>query len=212
MTPINIEPALSADRSVVLAVEIQLLPHACGVPKAATPGSAAVDLCAALHPQDKQEIAIEPGAVAMIPTGIAIKLPSPNLVGLIYPRSGVGTKQGLVLANGTGVIDSDYRGEIMVALWNRGNTTQHVTRGMRIAQMVISPIYQPHWMVVPALSPDEANERTGGFGSTGTDTTPETKQEFYERFYDSRYSPWIIQPHEHPNEPDDATDTVPEGQ
>ena len=108
---------------------------------------------------------ISVGATVTIPTKLAISLPE-NTVGLIYPRSSLGTRHGIVLANTVGVIDSGYRGEIMLALTNHGDRPYTIHSGDRIAQMIVTPYYAPDVIEVADL---EASDRgTGGFGSTGT--------------------------------------------
>ena len=127
----------------------------------ATPGSAAMDLHACLD----QPITLLPGGRTVIPTGIAIALPSADYVALVFARSGLGIKQGVCLSNGVGVIDSDYRGEIGVGLVNLGGEAYTVQPADRIAQLMVTPVVQP--TVVPADTLDETYRGTGGFGSTG---------------------------------------------
>lgn len=130
------------------------------MPQYATDGSIAVDLRAM-----RGDI-ISPGEVELIPTGFAMNIKDPDVGAFIFPRSGLGTKQGLVLANGTGVIDTDYQGEIMVALWNRGDEPQFVQDMDRIAQMVFMPVKRVKFNIVEKF--DTTTERgEGGFGSTG---------------------------------------------
>ena len=113
----------------------------------------------------EEEITFVPGETRLVHTGIAMEIPD-GYVGLIYARSGIATKRGLAPANKVGVIDSDYRGEIMVALHNHSNTTSKIEAGERIAQIVIAPYIQADFTEVDAL---ETTERgAGGFGSTGT--------------------------------------------
>ena len=132
-------------------------------PAYATDGSAAVDLRAALD--EGAEVVILPGERALSPTGIAISPETRDVVAIIAGRSGLGIKNGVTLANGIGVIDSDYRGEIQVGLINRGNEPFKVSRGDRIAQMMFLPICHASFMVCEAL--DETERGAGGFGSTG---------------------------------------------
>ena len=108
---------------------------------------------------------IEAGQTVLVHTGIAMELPQ-GLVGLIYARSGLASKRGLAPANKVGVIDCDYRGEIMVALHNHSSNTQRVEKGERIAQLVIAPYFVADFSVVDELSDTVRGE--GGFGSTGT--------------------------------------------
>ena len=122
--------------------------------------AAGADLYACLD----NAVVIQPGETAFIPTGLAMELPR-GYVGLIYARSGIACKHGLAPANKVGVIDSDYRGEFIVALHNHGNKEQTVKTGERIAQLVITPVITPQYREVSELS---ATERSaGGFGSTG---------------------------------------------
>ena len=111
------------------------------------------------------EITIEAGETRLVHTGLAMEIPE-GLVGLIYARSGLASKRGLAPANKVGVIDSDYRGEIMVALHNHGSEIQSVSAGDRVAQMVIAPFIKAEYTEADELS--ETVRGQGGFGSTGT--------------------------------------------
>ena len=111
------------------------------------------------------EITIAPGETRLVHTGIAMEIPE-GLVGLVYARSGLASKRGLAPANKVGVIDSDYRGEIMVALHNHGDKAQTVADGERIAQIVFTPYHTAEFSVVDELS--DTVRGVGGFGSTGT--------------------------------------------
>lgn len=117
-----------------------------------------------LYSAEESEISIAPAETKLIHTGIAMEIPE-GLVGLIYARSGLASKRGLAPANKVGVIDSDYRGEIMVALHNHGTETQTVAVGERIAQIVFAPYMSADFTVVEELSDTVRGE--GGFGSTG---------------------------------------------
>jgi dUTP pyrophosphatase len=132
-------------------------------PEYATAGSAAVDLRAALD--EGSVVTIAPGERLLIPTGLSISPESSNVVAIIAGRSGLGVKKGVSLANGIGVIDSDYRGEIQVCLINRGSEPFEVRRGDRIAQMMFLPVLAASFIPVDSL--DETDRGTGGFGSTG---------------------------------------------
>lgn len=112
-------------------------------------------------------IALQPGEAKLIPTGLKIWLENPDWVGMIYPRSGTGHKRGLVLGNGTGVIDADYQGPLMVSLVNRTSEVQYIELGERIAQYVVLPIIRPEIQFVHGFG-DETTRGDGGFGSTGT--------------------------------------------
>ncbi|KXJ31084.1 MULTISPECIES: dUTP diphosphatase [Pseudomonas] len=132
------------------------------LPSYATPGSAGLDLRAMLQ----EELVLEPGQTALIPTGLAIHVADPSLAALILPRSGLGHKHGIVLGNLVGLIDSDYQGELMVSCWNRGQTTFTVSIGERIAQLMLVPVVQAHFDIVENFT--ETERGTGGFGHSGT--------------------------------------------
>ncbi len=141
-------------------MKIQLLNENAVVPERATAGSAGYDLCACLT----EPVTIKRGEIAKIPTGIAIAAQNDTAV-MIYARSGLATKNGICLANGVGVVDSDYRGEICVALINLGGEDFVVEPRMRIAQMVVTPILCPKMTVVDKLPTSMRGD--GGFGSSG---------------------------------------------
>ena len=130
-------------------------------PTYATAGSAGMDLRACID----SGVTILPGDQALIPTGLSIALPSADYVALLYARSGLAIKHGLSPANCVGVIDSDYRGEVVVALRNYGKEPYTVEPGERVAQMVITPVVQAKVTVVDEL--DDTARGAGGFGSTG---------------------------------------------
>lgn len=131
------------------------------LPAYETPGAAGMDLTAALD----EPLELLPGQRALVPTGIAIALPGPHLVALIFARSGLASRHGISLANGVGVVDSDYRGEIKVALQNSGREPFVVRDGDRVAQLVVVPVVAVTWEETDELPPSERGE--GGFGSTG---------------------------------------------
>ena len=131
------------------------------LPCFATAGAACMDLCACID----QPVTLAAGERRLIPTGLAIALPSADYVALVFARSGLGIKQGVCLANGVGVIDSDYRGEIGVGLVNLGDSPYTVRPGDRIAQLVILPFLAAEFSDADAL--DETDRGAGGFGSTG---------------------------------------------
>jgi dUTP pyrophosphatase len=133
-------------------------------PRAATSGAAGFDLCAAL-PEDAPSCIIEPYARALVHTGIAIQVKTPGVSGFVYSRSGLGAVQGLTVAQGVGVIDPDYRGEIMVYLLNTGKDAKSVRRGDRIAQLVFQPFFHPVFARTDKL--DDSERGGGGFGHTG---------------------------------------------
>ena len=122
--------------------------------------AAGADLYACLE----EDISIAPGETVFVPTGIALEVPK-GCAGLIYARSSLGTKRGLAPANKVGVIDSDYRGQVMVALHNHGKESQTISYGERIAQLVITPVFTPGFVESAEL--DDTQRGSGGFGSTG---------------------------------------------
>lgn len=142
-------------------VEIKKLDDRAIIPTYGTEFSAGADIYALLD----EPITIDPGETKMIHTGLAFAIPE-GLVGLNFARSGMAAKRGLAPANKVGVIDSDYRGEVMVALYNQGNVPQTVEHGDRIAQMVFVPYYTAEFEEKDELS--ETVRGVGGFGSTGT--------------------------------------------
>ena len=127
----------------------------------ASAGAAAMDLHACLD----EPVTIAPGGLVRIPTGIAIALPSPEYVALVFARSGLGVRHGIALSNGVGVIDSDYRGEIQVGLTNLSHTPYTISPADRIAQLAVVPVVQVN--PVPVEDLDETERGSGGFGSTG---------------------------------------------
>ena len=132
------------------------------LPSYATEGSAAIDLRACME----KEIEIHPGETVFIGSGIAINIKDPNVVGIIAPRSGLGIKKGIVLANTIGVIDSDYQGEIKIGLFNRGQSTYIVKPGERICQMMFMPVIKAALNLVQDFS-NETSRGQGGFGHSG---------------------------------------------
>ena len=131
------------------------------MPHYATPGSAGLDLRACLD----QALILNPGETQLIPTGLALHLADPGYAAMILPRSGLGHKHGVVLGNLVGLIDSDYQGQLMVSLWNRGKEAFTIQPFERIAQMVIVPVVQARFNVVDDF--DASHRGEGGFGSTG---------------------------------------------
>jgi len=131
------------------------------LPSYATAGAAGLDLRACVN----APITVKPGETHLIPTGIAIHLSDPGFAAMILPRSGLGHKNGIVLGNLVGLIDSDYQGQIFVSLWNRGQMPFALNPLERIAQMVVVPVAQVALNVVDEF--DESERGVGGFGSTG---------------------------------------------
>ena len=134
------------------------------LPSYATDGSAAIDLRACL----KEQIGIQPGETVLVGSGIAINIKDPNIVGIIVPRSGLGIKKGIVLANTMGVIDSDYQGEIKIGLFNRSQHRYLVKPGERICQMLFMPVIKATLKLVQEFS-NATLRGGGGLGHTGRD-------------------------------------------
>ncbi len=145
-----------------LPVSITVLPHAEGLdlPAYATAHAAGMDLCAAV----KEDVVLKPGERKLIPTGLAIALPE-GYEAQVRPRSGLALKNGLSVLNSPGTIDADYRGEVQVILANMGSEAFTVSRGMRIAQMVVAAYERVVWEKVAELP--SSDRGAGGFGSTG---------------------------------------------
>lgn len=132
------------------------------LPRYATAGSAGLDLHACID----EAVELEPGKTRMIPTGLAIHIANPGLAAVILPRSGLGSKHGIVLGNLVGLIDSDYQGQLLVAAWNRSQQTYTLQPFERLAQLVIVPVVQATFNVVDDF--EQATQRgAGGYGSTG---------------------------------------------
>ncbi len=131
------------------------------LPQYGTAGAAGLDLRACLE----GPLALEPGKTVLVPTGLAIHIGDPGFAAMVLPRSGLGHKNGIVLGNLVGLIDSDYQGQLMVSLWNRGDTAFLIEPMDRIAQMVIVPVMQVRLNIVEEF--DKSERGTGGFGSTG---------------------------------------------
>lgn len=146
-------------------IQLQILDPRIGaeieLPRYATDGSAGMDLRAALD----GPLTIHPGDTHLIPTGIAIHIGDPGLAAVLLPRSGLGHKHGIVLGNLTGLIDSDYQGQLFVSCWNRGSDAFTIKPGDRIAQMVFVPVVQASFEIVESF--DQSDRGEGGFGHTG---------------------------------------------
>ena len=141
-------------------IKIKFLRPGGQMPTYGTEFSAGADLYACLE----APVSIAPGQTVKIPTGLSLELPA-GTAGLVFARSSLGTKRGLAPANKVGVIDSDYRGELMVMLHNHSADTQHIAPGERVAQLVVVPVFTPGFVAVEELSDTLRGE--GGFGSTG---------------------------------------------
>ena len=131
------------------------------LPAYGTPGSAGLDLRACID----APLVIEPGQTVLVPTGLAIHIGDPGYAAMILPRSGLGHKNGIVLGNLVGLIDSDYQGQLMVSTWNRSHTTFTLQPMDRLAQLVIVPVLQVGFNVVEEFA--SSDRGAGGFGSTG---------------------------------------------
>lgn len=131
------------------------------LPAYATGGSAGVDLRACIG----ENLLLNPGQTTLVPTGIAVHIEDPGLAAVILPRSGLGHKNGIVLGNLVGLIDSDYQGQVMVSCWNRGSEAFIIEPGLRLAQMVFVPVEQVDFEVVSEFTASQRG--AGGFGHTG---------------------------------------------
>lgn len=147
-------------------IELKILDPRVGadiaLPAYATAGSAGLDMRAVLD----EPLTVAPGDTVLVPTGIAIHIGDPSLAAVLLPRSGLGHKHGLVLGNLTGLIDSDYQGQVFISCWNRGSTAYTISPGERIAQMVFVPVAQVEFRVVEEF--DDSVRGEGGFGHSGT--------------------------------------------
>ncbi len=147
------------------SIELKILDRRIGteysLPEYATPGSAGLDLRALLD----KPLTLLPGQTELIPTGLAIHIGDANLCATILPRSGMGHKNGIVLGNLVGLIDSDYQGQLMVSTWNRGQNAFTIEPGDRIAQLVFMPVVQAQFELVEEFDTSERGE--GGFGHSG---------------------------------------------
>jgi dUTP diphosphatase len=132
------------------------------LPHYATDGSAGLDMRAVID----EALTVEPGETVLVPTGLAIHVADPGLAAVLLPRSGLGHKHGLVLGNLTGLIDSDYQGQVFISCWNRSSKSYEIEPGERIAQMVFVPVEQVQFNVVEEF--DDSERGTGGFGHSGT--------------------------------------------
>ena len=132
------------------------------LPHYATDGSAGLDMRAVID----EALTLEPDDTVLVPTGLAIHVADPALAAVLLPRSGLGHKHGLVLGNLTGLIDSDYQGQVFISCWNRGSKSYEIQPGERIAQMVFVPIEQVQFNIVEDF--DDSKRGAGGFGHSGT--------------------------------------------
>lgn len=147
------------------ALQVKLLDPRWGsewpLPAYATPGSAALDLRAALD----APLELAPGDAALVPSGLAIHIADPGLCALVLPRSGLGHRHGIVMGNGTGLIDADYQGPLLISTWNRGREPFTIAPGDRIAQLLLVPLQRAALQVVDTF--EDSLRGAGGFGHTG---------------------------------------------
>jgi len=149
-------------RSIELKILDSRLGDSIPLPHYATGGSAGLDMRACID----EPLTVEPGDTVLVPTGLAIHIEDPGLAAVLLPRSGLGHKHGLVLGNLTGLIDSDYQGQVFISCWNRSRMAYVVEPAERIAQMVFVPVEQVKFEVVTEFSDSDRGE--GGFGHTGS--------------------------------------------
>ena len=148
-------------RSIELKILDPKIGESIPLPQIATEGSAGMDMRACID----SELIVSPGDTVLVPTGIAMHIADNNLAAVLLPRSGLGHKHGLVLGNLTGLIDSDYQGQIFISCWNRGEKVYKINPGDRIAQMVFIPVEQVKFEVVNDFKESDRGE--GGFGHSG---------------------------------------------
>jgi dUTP pyrophosphatase len=149
----------------VRSVELKILDARVGdaypLPHYATDGSAGLDMRACID----EPLTVSPGETVLVPSGLAIHVADPGLAAVLLPRSGLGHKHGIVLGNLTGLIDSDYQGQVFVSIWNRGSKAYDIDPGERIAQMVFVPVERVEFRVVETF--EDSSRGDGGFGHTG---------------------------------------------
>ena len=165
-----------AEAVATVPVPVERLPHAADLPLPAyaTPGSAGLDLLAAV-PEGEPLILPPGGGRALVPTGLRLALPD-GVEAQVRPRSGLALRHGLTVLNSPGTIDPDYRGEIGVVLINHGSEPFAITRGLRVAQLVLAPVLRAEWAERPVRAAVTARG-AGGFGSTGPGLAPSTDDE-----------------------------------
>ena len=148
------------------SIELKILDSRVGesipLPHYATDGSAGLDMRACIG----EPLTVGPGETELVPTGLAIHISDSNLAAVLLPRSGLGHKHGLVLGNLTGLIDSDYQGQVFISCWNRSQKAYEIQPGERIAQMVFVPVEQVHFEVVREF--EDSDRGDGGFGHSGS--------------------------------------------
>ncbi len=165
MTPPEDNPFPSILSFAMHTLQVRVLDSRFGdawpLPAYATEASAGLDLRAALE----QALVLQPGDAALVPSGLAIHIADPGLCAVVLPRSGLGHKHGIVLGNGTGLIDADYQGPLMISVWNRAREAFTIEPGDRIAQLVLLPIVRAALQVVDTFA--DSARGAGGFGHTG---------------------------------------------
>jgi dUTP pyrophosphatase len=149
-------------RSIRLRILDSRVGDSVPLPHYATGGSAGLDMRACID----EPLTLAPGETVLVPTGLAIHIGDSGLAAVLLPRSGLGHKHGLVLGNLTGLIDSDYQGQIFISCWNRGSKAYEIQPGERIAQMVFIPVEQVRFEIVQSF--DDSGRGSGGFGHSGT--------------------------------------------
>jgi dUTP pyrophosphatase len=149
-------------RSIQLKILDSRLGDSIALPHYATGGSAGLDMRACID----AATTVAPGETVLVPTGLAIHIEDNKLAAVLLPRSGLGHKHGLVLGNLTGLIDSDYQGQVFISCWNRSNTSYEIQPGERIAQMVFVPVEQVKFEIVEEF--EDSSRGEGGFGHSGT--------------------------------------------
>jgi len=149
-------------RSIDLKILDPRVGDTIALPHYATDGSAGLDMRAVID----EALTVEPGDTVLVPTGLAIHVADPALAAVLLPRSGLGHKHGLVLGNLTGLIDSDYQGQVFISCWNRSSKSYEIEPGERIAQMVFVPVEQVQFNVVEEF--DDSERGADGFGHSGT--------------------------------------------
>jgi dUTP pyrophosphatase len=151
--------------SVAAVLQLKVLDPRLGgdwpLPEYATPGSAGLDLRAALD----APLVLAPGDAALVPSGLALHIGDSGLCAVVLPRSGLGHRHGIVLGNGTGLIDADYQGPLLISVWNRGREAFTIEPGDRIAQLVVLPVVRASLQVVDTFT--HSARGAGGFGHTG---------------------------------------------
>ena len=148
------------------SIELKILDARVGdsipLPHYATDGSAGLDMRACID----DPLTVNPGDTVLVPTGLAMHISDASLAAVLLPRSGLGHKHGLVLGNLTGLIDSDYQGQVFIPCWNRSSSSYEIQPGERIAQMVFVPVEQVRFSIVDEF--DDSSRGSGGFGHSGT--------------------------------------------